>query len=320
MKSHVIIYSTFHLFVRNISYVVSAAAAASNKTYIPAEIGICENVQTGRVRCAMKSSDCIPQQLNEESVITGEKWYSAYMQKSRGQEFCSCQETSIGSCNSRCSPQEHGYCDTTRNELFHEAMTITHNSGCRCDTAIYGACQDLSSSMNHFCAYSPTDCEEDHHHFWVEPSRTKAVTGLDCRCEQVRVGGCVGKVMGFACAISKDDCPWDVYYPPYSLKMRHGHTCNLCVSTGDGSWSPDPDELDSIQEQDNSKRGGTTKGRNKALPSVLVIFTVFGFGIAFFFAWKKKRGSGKRFSGVLADVSEEKSAPRPTEATNGEII
>lgn len=274
-----------------------------NAEYNAAEIGVCEDVQSGRMRCAMQSSDCKPQQIDNGSV-QGEKWYSAYMQKQRGQEFCSCQDTSIGSCNSRCSPQQLGYCDHS-SEIFHDAMTVTHNVDCKCNNALYGACQDLSSSMNHFCALSPSDCEEDHHHFWIEPSKTKSVTGLDCSCKQVRVGGCIGKIMGFTCALSKDDCPWDVYYPPYSLKKLHGHTCNLCVV--DDSSGPDPDELDSPR-QNLVKTKERLSGTSKFFISMAIILGIGGsiFGILLF---KKRRNAS----------SEMTSSRPPSEVQRGEI-
>lgn len=255
---------------------------------IAAENGVCEDVQTGRMRCAMQSSDCKPQQI-DNGTVKGEKWYSAYIQKQRGLEFCSCQDTSIGSCNSRCAPQQLGYCDHAANEIFHDATTLTHNDDCKCNTATYGACQDLSSSMNHFCALSPSDCEEDHHHFWVEPSKTKSVTGLDCSCKQVRVGGCIGKIMGFTCALSKDDCPWDVYYPPYSLKRLHGHTCNLCVVEGDDTSVPELDELDSLGQNDVKLTKNRLSGTAKIFIALTIILGIGGTAIGILFMKKRRR-------------------------------
>lgn len=276
----VLSYHTLCLIITPLAICVYAANADTN--YITADIGVCEDVRTGRMRCAMQSSDCKPQEIDDMG-LKGEKWFSAYTQKQRGQDFCSCNETSVGSCNSRCSPHQYGYCDA--NEMFHDATLFTHNSGCKCNTVTYGACQDLTSSMDHFCALSPHDCEGDHHHFWVEPGKAKAITGLDCRCEQVRVGGCVGKNMGFTCALSKDDCPWDVFYPPYSLKRLHGRTCNLCDSADHSLLQPD--ELDTIQQ--DPKRG-LSRG-NKVAIAFTVIFGIVGFSVGLFL-WRRKRNGG----------------------------
>lgn len=291
-------------------------SSSTNLKYNPAEIGICEDVQTKKTRCAMESSDCKPQQIdNGVIVLAGEKWYSAYEQKQRGQEVCSCQDTPIGSCNSRCSPQELGYCDHS-SEIFQDALTNNlnfNNQECKCNKATYGACQDLSSSMNHFCALSPSDCEEHHHHFWVKPSMTKSITGLDCSCKQVRVGGCVGNIMGFTCALSKDDCPFDEYYPPYSLKMLHGYTCNLCVLDGDTS-GPDPDELDSpaLKNDDDVKAlENELSSTAKFFISVAVIAGIGGFAYGVF-VFKKRRSGGD-------DVEVKSSNPPPSTIVRVEI-
>jgi hypothetical protein len=140
--------------------------------------------------------------------------------------------TSIGSClgwtgaGNRCSPHSYGFCSA--GESFLDARSTNNNdTSCKCDEISYGVCQDRSSNRNHSCAFSPKDCE-DGQHIWIQPNDVEIATGLVCTCDKVRIGGCVGGFQGFTCAVTEDDCPWDHYYPPYSLKRLHGHTCNLC--------------------------------------------------------------------------------------------
>lgn len=294
------------------------------------EMGVCENVLTGRQRCAMQSSDCEPSHIDGQLTLIGEKWYSAYQQKQRGFDPCTCKMTSIGTClgglspgstsaNDRCSPQSNGFCHA--GESFLDARSTNDgNTSCKCDEISYGACQDRSSNRNHFCAFSPKDCE-DGMHVWIAPRDVAMVTGLVCTCENVRIGGCVGGFQGFNCAVTQDDCPWDQYFPPFSLKRVHGYTCNLCQ--GPQQQSTTKDELDELPQQEllpKRNLGMSTTG--KALISVF--FLISAISLTSLFVYRRRRiiNHNKQSTGAACtrgqNSGDEKSTD--TKVSDSEII
>lgn len=275
-----------------------------------AETGACENVVTSKRRCAMQASDCEPTHIDGNLNTQGEKWHSAYRLKQRGFDACTCEDTEIGACmsindgeaslNFSCAPTQTGYCNKGTQESFGSLSQGINEGYCGCasygrsssgiaeQTATrYGACQDLSSKSKHFCAYSPAACEENH--LWVQPELTKQVIGTDCHCANVRIGGCIGGFENFHCAVTEDDCTWDDYFAPLSLKEKHGHTCNLCLA------SPINDEIDDIDQFVPSTDGGLLSAGGIA---GIVIASIVGFvaiGTAsyyFVYSYRTKKTEG----------------------------
>lgn len=221
-------------------------------------MGVCENVVTKAQRCAIQASDCVPSHIDGSLNVEGEKWYTAHDQRLNGNAPCDCGETEINACMNgdsfTCSPTKSGYCSSS-SDLY--GIAPTEKGYCTCDSQFvdnvrtrtkYGACQDLTSSKSHFCAYSPKDCEDNH--IWVEPELAKDIVGTDCFCENVRIGGCIGGFTNFICAVTEDQCYFDKYYPPHSLKELFGQTCTLCKADIEII-----DELTDLPVQEKKKSG-----------------------------------------------------------------
>ncbi len=255
----------------------------------------------------MQSSDCQPSHIDGLLNVDGEKYHSAHYQRLNGKDPCDCSQTEIRACmkgeSFTCSPTKSGYCNSLDGSFFG---TLPADKGtCRCDGHFakdatrtsrtkYGACQDLSSSKDHFCAFSPDDCEGNH--TWVEPELAKDIVGTDCFCENVRIGGCIGGFTGFICATAKDQqCPYDRFYPPYSLKVFNGQICNLCKA-------PAPIEIvDELTDLPQKKSGLSSIGIAViVVPCVIVI--IVGVGVAIL-GFKRSRSGSKQAEPSVEVVS-----------------
>jgi len=69
-----------------------------------AQFGRCQNIKTGKTRCALSPDDCEPAQ-NED----GEKWYNALRLKEKGidEPPCLCEDTLLGACVFVGAPGQH---------------------------------------------------------------------------------------------------------------------------------------------------------------------------------------------------------------------
>lgn len=254
-------------------------------------MGACENINTGSLRCVMQKEECVPSHLDGQINPVGEVWFSGYALKLRGDEPCKCEETPVGECSFNlspsniCAPKELGYCNSV--ETFKASDEI---DSCECDSTMYGACQDFNDESNHFCAYSYDDCEAEYNHVWVEPRRVKEVTGLDCSCQNVRIGGCVGGFSSFHCAVTPEECVYDRYYPPLSLKIEHGESCYMCETSTTNNREPNPDEIDTITQ---SKKTLSTGGKVGIGVSVSLV-TSFFIGAGYIF-YKRRRRRASNF-------------------------
>jgi len=236
---------------------MSLAVLSSQKHY--ARFGRCVNVKTGATRCAMSAEDCEPSR-NED----GELWYNDLRLKQKGinDGDCKCENTLMGACvaiggkrmDFECAPRtnqvEEDYClpheDENGNSINPDYQILPTNSAgtnCYCDKlhsieddAIrhdpnamtkYGACYD-DSNGEFFCAYSSDYCTDGHR--WVSPKDVPDIRGDGghCTCEQTHIGGCVGGMYPFHCALSETDCHWNGFVLPLELKSQHNHACMLC--------------------------------------------------------------------------------------------
>jgi hypothetical protein len=314
----------FNHMIATATAVSLAGSVMATKKYV--ELGVCENMQTGTKRCAMQVSDCQFDHWNGEMAVHLEAFYSAQQQKQFGYEdaACFCENTQIGSCDDRCSPQRYGYCfkDESFQENFSSLTSTTDpsgssttntssNSSCSCQSSNYGACQNIATGQ-YFCAFSPNDCVVDGH-FWIHPQDTQEAIGIVCTCDRVRVGGCVGeRGHKFTCAVSADDCSRDEFYQaPYTLKRTTGRTCNLCKplssssSNEEGSTSIVPYE-DELSHVDKETAGHRMSGLSRVGSTFLALF-VFGAMVALvLFLYSKKRRStiGTDASGANPSASE----------------
>jgi uncharacterized membrane protein len=118
---------------------------------------------------------------------------------------------------------------------------------------------------------------------WVEPSDAKKVVGTECTCENTRIGGCVGGIENFICAVSVDDCPSEQYYSPIQLKKTFGKECNLCYSE-DGMGS---DEISNLKIDGKGLSVGGIIGIIFGVLAVLVFVVVF-------IVYAKRRSSGDK--------------------------
>jgi len=291
-------------FVSNVLFYLVQLSRIDGLGSNVADTGACRNVVTGKQRCAMQASDCEPTHINGDLNVQGEKWYSAYVLDQNGFDACTCADTAIGACMScngedalefSCAPTETGYCNTGQTQEFfgYNPYPLDEDyCGCasygRSSSGIaeqtqtrYGACQDLSSESKHFCAYSPAACEDNH--VWVQPDLTKQVIGTDCHCANVRIGGCVGGFSNFHCAVTEDDCTWDQYFAPYSLKEKHDHVCSLCES------SPTVDEIDEIDQMSSFSKKGLSIGEIVGIAIVPVFGLVVAGSTVYYFVHSKKK-------------------------------
>jgi len=253
----------------------SIATQSSQKHY--AKFGRCQNIETGKTRCAMTPEDC--ESARNEN---GERWYNDAYTKQKGIDDgdCKCENTLMGACvsvvgknmNYECAPRtktvEEDYClpqDDVNGILLDPTYEIlptnTAGTNCFCDALQsieddtirnspsslnkYGACFDASKD-EFFCAYSGEYCQGDH--VWIHPQDVPDIRadGGFCTCEQTHIGGCVGGFHNFHCALSEEDCHWNSFVLPIDLKMEHNHSCLLCDRTV--SLSIKPDEIvDSVE-------------------------------------------------------------------------
>jgi hypothetical protein len=312
-----------------------AATAVPTTTTKYVEMGICENVQTGSKRCAMQASDCQFDHWNGEMSVHLEAFFSAFEQEQFGyhqddasSSLCTCENTQIGSCNDRCSPQRYGYCFTNESfvEMFSSSTTApladlsssrssssssNSNNDCSCHTANYGACQNAVTGQ-YFCAFSPNDCVVDGH-FWIHPQDTQEAIGIICTCDKVRVGGCVGDHgQKFTCAVSSDDCQRvEHYQEPYTLKLTTGRMCNLCkplstsTTSDESSVVPYEDELTNMDKEETgagSNNNGVPSGLSRVARTFLSLLA-FAVIVALVLFLYSKRTSAKRTESTSSNDS-----------------
>lgn len=314
------LFTNHDIMIGKVTAAAPAAVATTNTKYV--EMGICENVQTGSKRCAMQASDCQFDHWNGEMSVHLEAFFSAFEQEQFGYKddassssLCTCENTQIGSCNDRCSPQRYGYCFTNESfvEMFSSSTTApltdlsgssssSSNNDCSCHTANYGACQNAVTGQ-YFCAFSPNDCVVDGH-FWIHPQDTQETIGIICTCDKVRVGGCVGdRGQKFTCAVSADDCQRvEHYQEPYTLKLTTGRMCNLCkplstsTTSDESSVVPYEDELTNMEKEETgpgNNNNGVPSGLSRVARTFLSLLA-FAVIVALALFLYSKRTSAKR--------------------------
>jgi len=261
---------------------MSLSVESNQKHY--ASFGRCQNVNTGETRCAMTPEDCEPARNDD-----GERWFNDLRLQQKGIDDgpCKCENTLMGACvsvggkrmNYECAPRtktvENDYCQPKDNEdgdsiipTYEILPTNTAGTNCYCDAlqsieddsirkspsslTKYGACYN-GSVDDFFCAYSSDYCTGDH--TWVHPSDVPSIRsdGGYCTCEQTHIGGCVGGMYSFHCALSSDDCHWNTFVLPIDLKVQHNHACMLCEKTI--TLDPQPDEIAAIDFDPSSAPG-----------------------------------------------------------------
>lgn len=291
---------------------------SSQKHY--ARFGRCQNIETGATRCAMSPDDCEPA-INEE----GEIWISnlRLAQKGINEAPCKCENTLMGACVSvggkhmtyECAPRtksvEEDYCrkpsDGKIDPIYDILPANTAGTNCYCDAlqsieddsirkssssrTKYGACYNPSSvSDNFFCAYSSEYCTGEH--VWIHPEDVPSIrdSGEHCTCESTHIGGCVGGMYSFHCALSEYDCQWNRFVLPFALKQEHNHACFLCEQTM--KLNPNPDEIDMTAFK------GTTGLSTGAAISVGVAVSVVGLvllgAVRFLMVGKKSKAVTKQ--------------------------
>jgi len=243
------------------------------------ETGTCEEHATRDRRCAMQPDYCEKAKSSSTGkTVMGEKYVAgAYNSRTANvpgvtTQMCDCENTPVGVClkNSgtikretlnkdfRCAANSHS-CESTETFLFlNDPIDGEFECGCnglikvsnqeQVDedglATLYGACRSSKSQKDHFCAYSPDACEFGHE--WIPPTRIRSSLGLECHCENVRVGGCVNGFYGFHCGATAEDCAWGTYLPPVSLKLDFGEECRLCLQT---SSTLPPDEISTLKAE-----------------------------------------------------------------------
>jgi len=256
----------------------------SNQVHF-AKFGRCENIKTGKTRCAMTPEDCEPARNDE-----GERWFNDLRSKQKGidDHECKCENTLMGACVSvggkkmgyECAPRtknvEEEYCspkeDDSGNSIdptYEILPTNAAGTNCYCDAlqsveddsirnspssmTKYGACYNPANG-DFFCAYSSDYCQGENHS-WVHPDEVPEIRedGGYCTCEQTHIGGCVGGMYPFHCALSPEDCHWNEFFLPIDLKVQHNHACMLCERTV--TLDPQPDEIKTL-DFDPSTRSG----------------------------------------------------------------
>jgi len=294
----------------------SLALQSTQKHY--ARFGRCQNIKTGETRCAMTASDCEPARNDD-----GEMWYNDLRLKQKGIDDgdCKCENTLMGACVSvggnhmsyECAPRttrEDDYCqahddDQDGNSVLPTYEILPTNSAgtnCFCDAlqsieddsirhspaslTKYGACFDPFRD-EFFCAYSSESCSGDH--VWVHPKDVPDIRpdGGFCTCEQTHIGGCIGGMYPFHCALSEEDCHWNSFVPPIPLKMQHNHACMMCEKTI--TLDPKPDEINTIEYAPNAMFSLSFTAGISIGVGVSVVFLVY-CGVARFYARKDKAG------------------------------
>lgn len=288
---------------------MSLSISSSQKHY--ARFGRCENVKTGETRCAMTPEDCEPARNDD-----GERWFSDLRLKQKGIEGapCTCENTLMGACVTvggkhmtyDCAPRtarvEEDYCRKEESSPFDPTYEVlpTNSAGtnCHCDAlqsieddAIrhstssrtrYGACYvpNASGEENRFfCAYSSDYCTGDH--IWLHPNDVPGVRGdgEHCTCESTHIGGCVGGMYAFHCALAEEDCHWNTFVLPIPLKTELNHACFLCEKTI--ALDPKPDEIDTTDFAPS--RLNTATAVSIVLTVSVVSIVLFGVARAFGF-------------------------------------
>ena len=296
---------------------MSLVVTSSQKHY--ARFGRCENVKTGATRCAMTKDDCEPAR-NED----GERWYNDLRLKQKGIDDgpCKCGNTLMGACvtfgakqmNFECAPRtinvEEDYCvgdengdGTSTDPTYAILPTNSAGTNCYCDAlqsieddrihrssssrTKYGACHNQDDG-SFFCAYSSEYCEGNHR--WVRPELVPDIRGDGgyCTCEQTHIGGCIGGMESFHCALSEDDCYWNEFVMPIPLKAQHNHACMLCEQTV--SLDPKPDEIETLEYSPSTTSLSFTAGISIGI-TVSVVSIVL-CGMVRFYVRKDKTKSG----------------------------
>jgi len=270
-----------------------------------AQFGRCQNIKTGKTRCAISLEDCIP-----PNNPHGEKWYNVIRLKEKDIDAvpCVCDNTLIGACKYNgeikyeCAPRSFGkeddYCREMNNIQPTYEFLPANPSGtnCFCDSqksveddtihtrTKYGACYIPGNNNAFFCAYSSDYCTSNH--IWIHPNNVPDILGDGkyCHCENTHIGGCVGGFQDFHCGVSSLDCRTNQFVLPLKLKEEHNHACFLCKQTA----SIDDAKVDELGRiRDNN----TSHNANKTV-TISVIGTMLVLGlvtICFVFLKRKKR-------------------------------
>jgi len=102
-------------------------------------------------------------------------------------------------------------------------------------TTQYGMCFNNAAS-SYYCALKEEDCDSSSEVYYNPHSDT--MSGTDCNCDDVHLGGCMDGTTFSHCAVAIDNCnAGQTYLAP--LKLREtvpGVDCRLCRNT----WDEDP--------------------------------------------------------------------------------
>jgi len=273
----------------------------------------------------MTPEDCEPAR-NED----GERWFNALRLEQKGIEGapCTCQNTLMGACVSvggkhmtyECSPRtkdvEEDYCRKTESgddPTYEILPTNSAGTNCYCDAlqsieddsirrsassrTKYGACYIPNGvgdekENQFFCAYSSEYCTGDH--VWVHPNDVPNIHGEGeyCTCDATHIGGCVGGMYPFHCALSKEDCNWNTFNLPISMKTDHNHACFLCEKVF--TVHPKQDEIDTVAYRGSPKLA-TTVAVSVGIAVSVVALVLLGMTRSFV---RKTKGNQKQATEV----------------------
>lgn len=303
------------------------------------EMGVCENQETLQLRCIMQPSDCKPTHVDGKKHIEGEKYLNINQQKLNEKYMaCGCEDTPAHLCLTpkdddpsqfvkKCVP-DISACDMEKGSLLGSSKDAEKHCTCShtlmvaasssvdderiLGPTLYGACQDVNNDEAFFCAFRSSDCETPY--VWVDPEDTEELVGTQCTCDKVRTGACHGGFVvhglsGTVCSLTSDACGYGNFFPPISLKRKHGESCRLC---GDGVIIAEasqkviaPDAVDAVETETETWfiLGGSCLG------VILLLFIM-----RFIICNPKKRSTTDTMKGdqVVDSAAVETKAPDPT--------
>eukprot|EP00980_Cylindrotheca_fusiformis_P016517 scaffold4927_cov105-Cylindrotheca_fusiformis.AAC.4 len=209
------------MMMRLLPITLAFASYQTNALNQITQMGVCENLSDGTLRCAMQSSDCNPSHINGATNVEGEKYLGVHQQRLEKKDLgCQCKDTPAHLCLTPSADDPTHFiktcvsdlssCDLNNGSLLgsgddtEEHCTCAHvmntvdDGNPNADTVqsptLYGACKNRNTENDFFCAFKSADCEVPY--VWVRPQDTQDAVGTQCTCDKVRTGACVSGFTG----------------------------------------------------------------------------------------------------------------------------
>jgi len=272
------------------------------------EMGVCYSGTGGEDNgrfstCALEPTDCLP-----------EETFDGHDQDTSAIRKCDPNDIATGRClfENTCALRATDCAVDTNPSNFNandDKCTYQRDHGL--DWSVnnpaftqFGSCRDTVSG-EHFCAYSPSDCEESETDVYITPVETLSA-GKVCDCSEVHVYTCLTDSERMFCSVNANGCdPGLNIFSPFEQRMRRKAgidkmDCRLCKKKNTVPPTPSPTRPPTPTESPSTSPTGspikyTSSNANSGNNTDLMLIGICSAGgvallvLLFYSFWKTSR-------------------------------